>query len=250
MEARSVLFCRLFVWWGDCVLLRGPVGDAASSGLVARSRAAAPGLRPAPARCGTLARRPTDGGRLRAKSSARVRPRVRRARRGGPFSEVRASLRQRHMHIQVLDPPRDRPCPSTAANLKGMQWFRDLNHDAAGRGHRGAFAIATALITAVGTAINIWLKDWLDSRARSKVKRALRRESYRKYADPLTAAAESLFWRLHEIYASDRGDYLHRGRGLTRYEQHKASSTRYRIAALLGWMVALRRGERAVKRTA
>ena len=32
-----------------------------------------------------------------------------------------------------------------------------------------------------------------------------------------------------------------RGRGLTRYEKHKASSTRYRIAALLGWIVALKR---------
>jgi hypothetical protein len=122
-----------------------------------------------------------------------------------------------------------------------MHWFRELGPTLQVAVVAGAVAIATALVTAVSTATNIWLKDWLDGRARSKPDRALRRETYRKHADPLTSAAESLFWRLHEIYATDRGDYLHRGRGLTRYEKHKASSTRYRIAALLGWMVALRR---------
>src|SRR4051794_37173977 len=122
-----------------------------------------------------------------------------------------------------------------------MHWFRVLDPKLQVAVVAGAVAVATALITAVGTAINIWLKDCLDSRARLKTDRELRRDTYRKYADPLTSAAESLFWRLHEIYGSDRGDYLHRGRGLTRYERHKASSTRYRIAALLGWIVALRK---------
>jgi hypothetical protein len=122
-----------------------------------------------------------------------------------------------------------------------MDWFNDLDPEQQVAAVAGAVAIATALITAISTATNIWLKDRLDSRARSKADRALQRETYRKYADPLTAAAESLFWRLREIYGSNRGDYLHRGRGLTRYDQHKASSTRYRIAALLGWLVALRR---------
>jgi hypothetical protein len=54
VRARSGRFCRFFAWWGDCVLLRGPVRDAASSGLVARSRARAwadarPGGAPRPA---------------------------------------------------------------------------------------------------------------------------------------------------------------------------------------------------------
>ena len=122
-----------------------------------------------------------------------------------------------------------------------MRWLRDLDPKLQVAVVAGAVAIATALITATSTAVNVWLKAWLDARAQSKADRALRRETYRKYADPLTSAAESLFWRLYEIYESDRGDYLHRGRGLTRYDKHKASSTRYRIAALLGWMVALRR---------
>lgn len=123
----------------------------------------------------------------------------------------------------------------------GMQWFRDLDPKLQVGVVAGAVAIAAGLITAISTAVNIWLKARLDNRAQSKADRAVRRETYRKYADPLASAAESLFWRLHEIYGSDRGDYLHRGRGLTRYEKHKASSTRYRIAALLGWIVALRR---------
>jgi hypothetical protein len=76
VEARSVRFCRFFAWWGDCVVLRGPVGDAASSGLVARSRprawaAARPGGAAAPAPCQpprcagarTPARRPAAAGR-------------------------------------------------------------------------------------------------------------------------------------------------------------------------------------------
>jgi hypothetical protein len=122
-----------------------------------------------------------------------------------------------------------------------MGWFRDLDPALQAAVLAGAVAIVTAVVTAVSTATNIALKDRLDRRARSQSDRALQRTTYRKYADPLTSSAESLFWRLHEIYESDRGDYLHRGRGLTRYEKHKASSTRYRIAALLGWMVALKR---------
>jgi len=122
-----------------------------------------------------------------------------------------------------------------------MHWFRNLDPKLQVAVVAGAVAIATGLITAISTAVNIWLKAWLDGRAQSKADRALRRETYRQYADPLTSSAESLFWRLREIYESDRGDYLHLGRGLTRYEKHKVSSTRYRIAALLGWTVALRR---------
>jgi hypothetical protein len=122
-----------------------------------------------------------------------------------------------------------------------MHWFRDLDLKLQVAVVAGAVTIAAGLITAISTAVNVWLKSWLDDRAQAKADRAVRRETYRKYADPLTSAAESLFWRLHEIYETDRGDYLHSGRGLTRYEKHKASSTRYRIAALLGWMVALRR---------
>jgi hypothetical protein len=122
-----------------------------------------------------------------------------------------------------------------------MHWFSDLAPTLQVAVLAGAVAIAAAVITAISTAVNVWLNAWLAGKAQAKAERTIRRETYRKYADPLTSAAESLFWRLHEIYGSDRGDYLHRGRGLTRYERHKASSTRYRIAALLGWMVALRK---------
>jgi hypothetical protein len=110
-----------------------------------------------------------------------------------------------------------------------MSWFRDLDPKLQVAVVAGAVTIAAGLITAVSTAVNTWLKSWLDARVQSKADRVLRRETYRRYADPLTSAAESLFWRLYEIYDSDRGDYLHHGRGLTRYEKHKASSTRYRM---------------------
>jgi hypothetical protein len=82
VEARSVLLCRLFVWWGDCVLVRGPVGDAASSGLVARSCARAwadarPGRRcDARPSC-----QPPAGARRR--TPGRARPASRGCARGG-----------------------------------------------------------------------------------------------------------------------------------------------------------------------
>jgi hypothetical protein len=101
--------------------------------------------------------------------------------------------------------------------------------------------VLTALVTAIGTATNIVLKDRLDRRAAASTARELQRELYRKYADPLTTAAESLYWRLREIFESGRSGYLGPGGGLTSFERYKVSSTLYRIAALLGWKAALTR---------
>src|SRR4051794_18388095 len=103
--------------------------------------------------------------------------------------------------------------PQRRVGVVPVQWFRDLDPKLQIAVVAGAVAVATGVIAAVSTTVNTWLKALLDARAQSRADRALRRETYRKYADPLTSAAESLFWRLHEIYASDRGDYLHRGRG-------------------------------------
>jgi hypothetical protein len=83
VEARSVRFCRFFAWWGDGVLLRGPVGDAASPGLVARSRARAwadarPGGAPRPANPGAAGARTLGAG-----PAAQPRRRARGAVFGG-----------------------------------------------------------------------------------------------------------------------------------------------------------------------
>lgn len=122
-----------------------------------------------------------------------------------------------------------------------MSWFEDLQPAVQAAVVAGGVALLTALITATSTATNLVLKDWLDHRATASTERELRRTLYRKYADPLTSAAESLYWRFREIFEVGRSAYLQPGGGLTRFEKYKASSTRYRVAALLGWMRALKR---------
>lgn len=122
-----------------------------------------------------------------------------------------------------------------------MNWFKELNPAVQAALIAGAVGVLTALVTAIGTATNIALKDRLDRRATASAARELQRDLYRKYADPLTTAAESLYWRLREIFESGRSGYLGPDGGLTSFERYKASSTLYRVAALLGWRAALRR---------
>jgi len=122
-----------------------------------------------------------------------------------------------------------------------MSWFNDLSPVVQAALVAGTVAVLTALVTAVSTATNIALKARLDRRAAEAAARELQRDLYRKYADPLTRAAESLYWRLREILELGRSGYLGPGGGLTRFERYKVSSTIYRLAALLGWMTALHR---------
>jgi hypothetical protein len=68
------------------------------------------------------------------------------------------------------------------------------------------------------------------------------RAVYRKYADPIHVTTEGLFWRLNEIFEGKGGGYFLVGREHpVLYEHYKALSTLYRLAALLGWIRALRR---------
>jgi hypothetical protein len=120
-------------------------------------------------------------------------------------------------------------------------WFKNLPPAAQAAVIAGAVAILTALVTAISTATNLVLKARLDRRAVAAEERGLRRDLYRKHADPLTSAAEALFWRLREIFDDGRGGYLAPGGGRTRFEHYKASSTRYRLGCLLEWMTALQK---------
>jgi hypothetical protein len=98
VQARSVRFRRLGVWRGDCVLLRGPVRDAASAGSWHALR---PGQQPDPRRGG--GQRPAS--RHRVPVRERAGPPSRRGAQGGPFSAVRASLMQRRMPIRAFQSP-------------------------------------------------------------------------------------------------------------------------------------------------
>ena len=107
-----------------------------------------------------------------------------------------------------------------------MSWFTHLAPAVQAAVIAGAVAVLAALVTAISTATNLVLKDRLDRRAAAAEERGLRRALYRNYADPLTSAAESLYWRLHEIFEDGRSGYLAPGGGRTRFETYKASSTR------------------------
>ena len=98
------------------------------------------------------------------------------------------------------------------------------------------------MVAAINTTLNTWLKDRLERRIAATRRREAERETYRRYAEPLTEAASALFWRLREIFEVPGGGYyLERGGGETPFESYKATSTRFRIAALLGWIAALKR---------
>lgn len=121
-------------------------------------------------------------------------------------------------------------------------WFLGLQPAVQAALITGAVGLLDAVVTGVSTATNALLKTWLDQQAeRAQLERA-QSDAYRQYAEPLTAAATALYWRLREIYESPGGGFfLQPGGGATRFEEYKVASTRYRIAALLGWFAALRR---------
>jgi hypothetical protein len=122
-----------------------------------------------------------------------------------------------------------------------MGWFTHLGSAAQIAVITLGGALLAAVITAASTLSNTWLQAWLGNRSADRAVGQLQEDLYRRYANPLTAAAVSLYWRLHEIFDEGRSDYLKPGGGETRFERHKASSTRYRLAAVLGWIAALRR---------
>jgi hypothetical protein len=65
---------------------------------------------------------------------------------------------------------------------------------------------------------------------------------YRTYADPLAAAAASVFWRLYEaFYQPSRVTYLKLPEPITEFQRYKKESSVYRFGALFGWIRALRR---------
>ena len=67
-----------------------------------------------------------------------------------------------------------------------------------------------------------------------------KRGIYEKYAQPLAADAVNLLWRLDEILFKQRGQYLSEDAPPTPFNQYKLISTCYRIAAILGWIRAIR----------
>jgi hypothetical protein len=98
-----------------------------------------------------------------------------------------------------------------------------------------AGAIATLLTGVLRDFVAKWWSDRREDRRSAD-------EVYRRYAEPLAAAATSLMWRLNEIFGGDgRASFLLAREHKTDFEDYKLRSTYYRLAALLGWLRALRR---------
>jgi hypothetical protein len=93
---------------------------------------------------------------------------------------------------------------------------------------------ATGLVIAVVTSFIIPFVQ------RRQEKGEHKRGIYEKYAQPLAADTVNLIWRLDEILFKKRGQYLREDAPRTPFNTYKVVSTCYRIAAVLGWIRAIR----------
>lgn len=103
-------------------------------------------------------------------------------------------------------------------------------------------AVVAAVISAIISLGTLWIKDWLiANRREAKQKQETQNAVYFKYAGPLSASAEELFWRLKEIFSGEgRSQFLLPQCRTHSYDHYKFDSTLYRLAAVLGWLRAYR----------
>lgn len=73
-------------------------------------------------------------------------------------------------------------------------------------------------------------------------------EIYKKYAEPLGKSAESMFWRLNEIFSNGtKAKFLERGKVITDFDNYKYISTLYRLGVLLGWITAIKKEQSYIR---
>lgn len=114
-------------------------------------------------------------------------------------------------------------------------------------------SLVTALIGLAGVVLGLVARDvvmalYLARRKRAdevadrnKVEVKAHRDLVRLYADPLRDAVTSLRFRLHEIVDKQQARYLLADAPNIPFLDYKRISTLYRIAAVLGWIRAIRR---------
>lgn len=76
---------------------------------------------------------------------------------------------------------------------------------------------------------------------KSEARREARSDLVRLYADPLKDSVTSLKYRMHEIVEKKQARYLRSDAPRIPFLEYKRISTFYRIAAVLGWIRAIRR---------
>jgi hypothetical protein len=102
----------------------------------------------------------------------------------------------------------------------------------------GAIAAITTLVVK-DVLLPLWTRKKTLSDRRHDQQQAIRDVVWH-YAAPLRREVESLYWRLKEI-VEERSRYLLTRSPKSSYVNYKRVSTIYRIAAVLGWIRALRR---------
>ena len=98
----------------------------------------------------------------------------------------------------------------------------------------GLIGGATGLLIAIVTSFIIPYVHKKQEKVEQK------RSIYEKYAQPLAADAANLLWRLDEILLKRRGQYLQEDAPPTLFNEYKLISTCYRLAAVLGWIRAIK----------
>lgn len=113
-----------------------------------------------------------------------------------------------------------------------MTWFNSLSPN-----------VQAALIGAIVALLVTFIKEfaialWRERKQSEKDLSVI----FQKYADPLSAAATSLLWRLNEVFSTEgRGAYLKADVPPNTYNNYKKVSTLYRLASVIGWIRAFKR---------
>lgn len=111
--------------------------------------------------------------------------------------------------------------------------------------------IQAALIASVVTLTGVFLKDFVFQKLTEKREaKKDEKDVYSRYAEPLAKSAESMFWRLNEVFnVKGRAHFLISRDVITDFEDYKYVSTLYRLASLLGWMYAIKKEQSYLKPT-
>jgi len=120
-----------------------------------------------------------------------------------------------------------------------VSWINGLPaHQAALLGACIAAVVGAITNILTGLIRDFAAKAWSDQRAGQRAAD----EIFRSYAEPLGSATTSLYWRLKEIFGRDgRASFLAAVEPRTDFDEYKLRSTYFRLAAVLGWLRALRR---------
>jgi hypothetical protein len=98
-------------------------------------------------------------------------------------------------------------------------------------------ALTAAAIGAVISVLTILTKDfWFPILTEKRSSKAKRKQTFRKYANPLMMSSVALLYRIKEIFY--RGYFLLDATPKNFYNNYKYASSIYRLLALMGWIRA------------